>query len=505
MLGENKVVLSLYRHGDRETWVLTGFGPKAGPGEPGGVTPAAGLRTSSPRISDDMGAGPERNIGPAKSAGNPRRTITFRDLKLLRERVGDDLRDAMSAANPSRKKIRTLRALRERLDGVIDDVVRNADPELAHNYRIFREEYFKTVIEPFEQGAAFKVRARDGRGFFRTPDEQVMRAFFAPGDVTAVRQFKRVFGDDAEAMQAMAATAMDSLRQAVVRDGVIQPRLLDAWLRRHRSVLDELPELSRSVASVKTTNDALLARAGQLEARKKLVQDSLLMRRISSYMSGAATAEGVIAGAVRDPRLMRNLVSSVRGEPDAMAALRRHVWDTAANLPPDRLRAFMRENGLSLRQVLSGQHMKDLDRIQRARAMIARSAAPEGGAPRPTEAATRLGDILGTPAPQIESRTFAAASGRTAVRWVANMMLFRFMRQRSLAAREALFRAALYDPAVARELAAMTMVGRVPAARARRLHIWLFNAGLGTTREDEAATPAAGPPPRDSAREVHAR
>ena len=101
--------------------------------------------------------------------------------------------------------------------------------------------------------------------------------------------------------------------------------------------------------------------------------------------------------------------------------------------------------------------------------MIANSAAPGGGAPRPLDAVTRLGDVLGTPAPQIESRTFAAASGRTSFRWVANMMLVRFMRQRSLAAREALFREALYNPEVARELAAMTMVGRVPAARARRL------------------------------------
>ena len=437
---------------------------------------------SPPALEGDPGA--SATIARDGAGINPRR-VTFRDLKLLRERVGDDLRDAMSAANPSRKAIRTLTALRERLDGVIDDTVRTADPDLADNYRTFRQEYFDAVIEPFEQGAAFKVRARDGRGFYRTPDEQVMRAFFAPGDVTAARQFKRVFEGDGEAMRALAATAMDSLRHAAVRDGVVRPRLLEAWVRRHRSVLDELPELSRSVASVQSANDALLARAGQLEARRKLVQDSLLMRRISSYVSGAATAEGVIAGAVRDPRLMRNLVSSVRGEPDAMMALRRHVWDTAIDLPPDRLRTFMRENGLSLRQVLSRRHMMDLDRIQRARAMIANSVAPGGGAPRPMDAVTRLGDVLGTPAPQIESRTFTAASGRTSFRWVANMMLVRFMRQRSLAAREALFREALYNPEVARELAAMTMVGRVPAARARRLNIWLFNAGLGTTRGDD--------------------
>ena len=108
--------------------------------------------------------------------------MTFRDLKLLRERIGDDLRDAMSSATPSRKKIRTLTTLRVRLDGVIDSVVEQADPDLAENYALFRKLYREQVIEQVEQGAAFKVRARDGRGLYRTPDEQVAAAFFRPGN-----------------------------------------------------------------------------------------------------------------------------------------------------------------------------------------------------------------------------------------------------------------------------------------------------------------------------------
>jgi hypothetical protein len=107
--------------------------------------------------------------------------VTFADLKGLRERVSDDLIDAAGAANPSRKKIRTLTSLKETVDGLIENAGVNAgDPTLAARYREFRKAYFDDYIKPFEEGTAYKVRALDGRGFYKTTDERWPTRFSSP-------------------------------------------------------------------------------------------------------------------------------------------------------------------------------------------------------------------------------------------------------------------------------------------------------------------------------------
>ena len=91
----------------------------------------------------------------------------------------------MSSATPSRKKVRLLTLVKKRVDGAIESLTSAADPDLAARYKTFRDAYFERYIKPFEQGTAFKIRQRDGRGFYRTPDEKISETFFKPGDVSA--------------------------------------------------------------------------------------------------------------------------------------------------------------------------------------------------------------------------------------------------------------------------------------------------------------------------------
>ena len=416
------------------------------------------------------------------------RKVSFRDLKALRERVGDDLRDAAAAANPSQKKIRMLATLRSQIDEAIDAVAKDADPALAGNYATFRDEYFRTVIQPFERGVMFKVRAKDRRRVYRTPDERVAEAFFGPGRQSAARQYQRVFGSNPEALDALADVALDSYRQAAVRDGVINPRLAETWVRRHQAVLDEFPRFAARIQEAGGLNDALLQRQAQLEARRKAVEDSILMRRMRPVDLGVQTPGQAILHALRTPRVMNTLLRSVRGDEAAMAALRRHVWDAAADLPADELASFTAEHRRALSRIFPPRHMANLDRIQRARTMIERVPPPQGRAAAGESGVTRLGKRLGTGVPQAQSRLFAATSGRTSYRYIAGDMLARFFQRRSEVQRQALFREALYNPEVAEDLAAMVGPGdpRVYGFRARRLNAWLFNIGIDSeTAEDD--------------------
>jgi hypothetical protein len=348
----------------------------------------------------------------------------------------------------------------------------------VERYQQFRQAYFNEYIEPFEKGAAFAVRQRDGRGFFRTPDENVAAAFFTPRNVSGARQFRAAFGDDPEAQAALASAALDSLRDSTVRDGVIDPRRLEGWLRAHESVLNEFPDIRSAVSDVRSASQALSVRQAQLDLRTKQVNDSLLGRRLQAVARGTQTPESVIQNAIGDPRQMRSLVASLRDDPGALESLRRHIWDSATDLSPARLKTFLENNAPSLSRVFDTRHLSDLQRIQNAREIIESVPAPQGQGfqPDPTGALARQ---VGSGIPQIQSRVFAAESGRTSFRFVAGDMFARFIRGRSQIESEALLREALYNPEVARDLSGMIGVQGEKPAIARRLNAWLFNIGMG--------------------------
>lgn len=403
--------------------------------------------------------------------------ITFADLKALRERLTDDLLDAQSAASPSRKRIRVLSHLQERIDGTINDLTQVADPNLAARYDQFRQTYFNEYIEPFERGAAFAVRQRDGRGFYRLPDEKVASAFFGARDVSGARQFKLAFGNDPDATAAITSAAMDNLRDATVRDGVIDPRRFENWLRAHDSVLNEFPEIKAGVSDIRSANQALSARQAQLDVRTKTVNDSILGRRLQAVSRGTQTPEQLIASAVKDPRLMRSLVASLRNDPASLESLRRHVWDDANSLSARDISAFLENNAASLSRAFDLRHLSDLQNIQRARTLVESVPAPQGQAfrPDPVGALTRQ---LGQGVPAIQARVFAAESGRTSFRFVAGDMFARFIRGRSQIRSDALLREALYNPEVARDLSSMIGFQGTKPEIANRLNVWLFNLGL---------------------------
>ena len=405
-------------------------------------------------------------------------TVTFADLKALRERLTDDLLDAQSSASPSRKRIRVLASLQERIDGVINDLTQVADPDLSARYNQFRETYFNEFIEPFERGAAFATRQRDGRGFYSLPDERVAGAFFGARDVSGARQFKAAFGNDPDATAALASAAMDNLRDATVRNGVIDPRRFENWLRSHDSVLNEFPEIQSAVSDVRSASQALSVRQAQLDLRTKQVNDSILGRRLQAVSRGTQTPEQLISSAVRDPRQMQSLVSSLRGDDAALESLKRHVWDNLTDLSPTQLSNFMEGNAPSLSRLFGIRHLGDLQNIQRARALVESVPAPtgQGFRPDPTGALARQ---VGSGIPQIQSRIFAAESGRTSFRFVATDMFARFIRGRSQIQSDALLREALYNPEVARDLSSMIGFRGNRPESANRLNAWLFNLGMG--------------------------
>lgn len=407
--------------------------------------------------------------------------IAFQDIKALRERISDDLLDTIGWANPSGRKVRNLVRLKKDVDNLIDNM---AETDVSGRYKEFRDTYKKEYIDPFEKGTFYKVREKDSRGFYKTTDEKVADAFWKAGDTSAGKQFKAVLGADGEANAALEAVALDSLRNATVRDGVIQPNLFETWTRKYASLLDEFPGIRQKIGDIAQADTALISRQVQLNSRRQLVEDQLLTRELNAFSKATKTGAQVIDAAVRDPRKMGQLVGSLKTRPDALSSLRRQVWDRALEGSAADLVNYMEVNAKSLRRLFNSTHFRDLKNIAAARAMHERVPAPTGAgyAPRPFADLERS---IGQGIPQIGSRIFAFKSGRMQKGYLVLDTLMRGMRGRAQASAEDLFRVALYDPQVAREMAKAISADILSTKTAKRLQSRWFALAPTVVGENE--------------------
>ena len=429
----------------------------------------------------------EDTFGPQVRGDTPEvetEPLTFSDIKALRERISDDLIDSSGGSNPNTKKVRTLTLMKERLDQFVESL----DGEFgsaAENWREFRKEYFNDYINRFDAGVAFKVRQKDGRGFYQTRDERVASSFFEPGNTSAAKQFKKVYGDSPEAKALIQSAAMDSLRQDVIRDGAVDPKLLQTWMRKHESVLAEFPEIRQQVGNVFEAQKNIGARQEQLVQRGREIEDRALVRSLNSYAKDTKNAAGVIADAVGSPKKMDQLVAALKDQPDALAALRRNIWDDIASGGAARIRDTLQKNAESLKKLFGDEHFTDLNDIAAMREMIERTPSPTGQAEVP-QILGNVEEALGIKIPQALSRGFALHTGRTSPSYIYGEAGLRWLRQRAAKSWDRVMEQAIYDPEVARALADSMRRGKeLPP----RLHGRLFALGVPLLRENEGEAP----------------
>ena len=410
------------------------------------------------------------------------------DIKDLRERLVDDLIDSMSGLTPSRKAIRNNVILKEQVTKFFDDSL-DATSEAAKR---FREFYFKEVIEPFEQSGALKIRGKTGRGFFRTADEDVVGNFFKAGDVTGIRQFNQIFAGDAEAEGALVGVVLDQLREAAFRvnpkTGVVELNKVAfaRWLQAHRTVLQEKPALLNVVKDFTSAQNALNARNVQLTNRGVVIENSLLNKELTRISAGVRTPEQVIDQALKSPRLMVQLKRNL--SPDGVSALKRRVFNRATTGSTNDLLIHLEENFSAIEALLGKEHTDNIVMILSARVINERVPLPSGRGIKfsPLDIIeTQLGQGL----PQVGARLFALQSGRIGARFVALDFGLRLLRGRSLLTFDELMNEALFDPKVAKDLAAAYISKSPGRGLKSRLGSRLSETGVVTVRK---SIPALG-------------
>lgn len=413
------------------------------------------------------------------AAGTSKKPVTFQDVKALRERISDDLIDAMGEANPSRRRVRTLAMLKRDVDGFIDGL----GGELAGNYKAFRQAYLENVIQPFERGAAFRTLKTKGTGEYATMDERVASAFLETQ--SGVRQYKGVFGDDPAAMRRLQDALLDDMRAKTVKGGVVDPRALETWRVKNAGVLSEMPDVRDMVMGLDTANRALIGRQKDLLDRARHVESRALGNLVRRF-DATGDVDSVIATALDQPKAMRQLVNAAKQDGVPKDAVARAVWDRMMLMAGERgtpdaqakvLDDLVQNKARSLAEVFSPQHLEAIRDIIGARRMLGRTPAPVGKG-EDFDPMRHLQESTGLSLDAVSSRVWAAINRRVAFHNIASITLAKMGIQATRNEAAKLTKEAIYDEDFAKTLLEMSNAPKLTPRDAAKMRAWMAQLGI---------------------------
>ena len=420
-------------------------------------------------------------------------SIAFKDIQGLRERVSDDLLDALGTASPSSKKIRTLSMMKKDIDTFIDDNVEI----LGNKYKMFRNAYKERIINRFEKSAAYSSQRLGKTQEYKIADEKVADAFLT--NVQSAKQFKEVFTDtasgeiDADALLALESVVLDKVRKTAFANDVLDPKKLNKYINNNKQVLEQFPTILNKLTDSQVAISFVSNRVAQLNNRKALIQDNMLAKKLmfgqSPIMKGEVDVDKLLTAAIKQPALMKQINARLKTA-DEKEALRRSVAkimfevnDPALN--PAVFKQFLESNKSSLNSVYSVDHINNLNIIADAYVINARTPMPQGiGATTPgvvQEATQQMGMSI----PSIMSRFYAAESGRTSVRYIASDIFGRFILTKGKQRADALFYEAMFDPNIAKDYARFATDKVENKLITKKLNGYLFNLGYPSDEENQ--------------------
>ena len=426
------------------------------------------------RYTTDVEEGLAARIGESGAAPPPEPMLASDLIDVDREL--NRLIRAYDAPSPSRDLVygRALYGAKQAVRARIEAL----SPEAQRAYEDAQMFYRDNVAPIFSQPGASRAVLRRQSGGYTTPDERVVGAYFlsndgTPGALKSARQFHDATRDSTSAMADLRAYVLDDVSRAAVRDGVVDKKLLEAWRRNHSEALSEFPEIAGELSDMQRTVDAIASRRMQLAKRREAVENGILAGLVKKPLGD------VIREAIKNPKAMMALVATARRSPEAQAALARAVWDA---LGPDvfenpaRLLAILNKHSATL--PLTSAHKDSLRRLAQAVQIQARTRPVEGRSiPMEGKVSEAVRGATGMSVTSIINTIYQGFFVRMiSMRAAALRIGGAFLNAQAARETQALWRAALLNPDVARDL--MNFVLAPKPATAATLRPYLLASGV---------------------------
>ncbi|HXP73679.1 MAG TPA: hypothetical protein VN823_05985 [Stellaceae bacterium] len=424
----------------------------------------------------------------------------------------------------------------QQADGLHPALAPNFGPENAAAYRAAanatreRKQTFNagsvgTVLRAGRQGTPYAVA-----------DSSVPGKFFNSGShaYEDVQGYIKAAGDRPEAIAALQDYAAADLRSyAINRDGVLDPKKFETWLKNHSDALRPFPELatkfSDAAAAQRTVEETAAARKTALDAYQKSA---------AKYFLGADPVSGVDrALRSRNPvETFRDLGRLTASNPDAREGLRKAaveymqralVGNTEAGgtgvelIKSDKFQTFVKQNRPALAEIFSAKQIDAMDALaedlQRANRSIAGTKLPGGSnTPQDLAAIAKHGAAHGSRFSMVTQLLAAEAIGHLAESGAGMLggqgivgavahgagigagLVASAMRTAGLRSVDELVAEAMLHPDLARKLLLkVPLEGNPTAARdlANRIRALTVTAPLTEESEKPPAAPAPQPMP----------
>lgn len=302
--------------------------------------------------------------------------VSFANLHSLYKQVNKDIA-SLRGSNAVDKDFRTmlLNDLKSKLTGKLETFEQagygDVATKLKEANRFFVEEY----MPRFKQGFGSDLAARYSSGEFKTADQMITDLVTKPRNTQAARDFKLLFDETPEAMEALKNGYLDKFYKAggaIDKSGRINQRALDTFIRQHGDTLAEFPEIRKTMQGLSADNQALLDRQAMLvKAEKKLAANDLYK------LFQGRDPQVVLTEATTNKNAMRVLSMVAAKDQNMSRGLARGIAEHVAEQPDPA--AFLKANEEAIRiglRPLGEEHFKNLKTAVEAMTINARNPAP---------------------------------------------------------------------------------------------------------------------------------
>ena len=415
-------------------------------------------------------------------------TLTAAEVVGLKKSIQASLNKALRNPSSNSEKIRRLSLLQEKTNNLLKERPEGLGPEVTVEGRIpfggegreitfpysdaienWLKKYNAEYLDQFEKGVILKLRTETGEGNYKLPAERVGAAFLESAD--NVEQFGKFFADNPLAIEGIENAFYDTMIKNVFKpSGVIDNVKLDKFKADNIEIINKLDEIipnfkadleSKTDVGINLANkineqNARLNVAGRIEL-ENLAKDKALFRGIT-YKD----ADDMVKKALADPDDMEKIVTAIaQNDPDGimLQAFKREIFkDWSAGIMVDirkgkypkyeKMNEYLDKHKDSFDTFFGLMNdPQGFDRLKLITDAYERLGAIPFpiGRTDPAELRDIVKSVFGTGAPQILSRLFAVASGRTGIKFVAGEILARMFRQLSIRKRNDLIAKSLYD------------------------------------------------------------
>ena len=309
-------------------------------------------------------------VAPKEASGE--RLVPFDEFHSLLKDASSEASALQNAASrgdvAAREKLFVLNKVKDLLSNkvnALETVDKGGVGSLLKEANQFYAQQFKPR---FLTGVGGEMAKKDAFGMSTEQAKIIPTLVFKEGSAEGVKEWLRMAAGNKEAHQVLENGVMDMFSKAVVKEGKVNQTSINAFLKKYKEPLAELPGIRSKIDSVQKAAASLAESRKMVIAEKKAFGDSTIAK-----IAKMEKPDTVIAAALESPKIMSALLETAGTGKERQAianSLMSHVASEGKPLE------FMEKNAVALEGALGKTQFGFLKTLMAADDLASRTAVP---------------------------------------------------------------------------------------------------------------------------------